>query len=100
MNNRNVPSPSFRAPLEPGGLNRSSAMVSSDELVAVASELFARGMRLALVSGHDDGVAMRVVYLFTSGPPDARIEIEVPLCLLYTSPSPRDRTRSRMPSSA
>ena len=24
----------------------------------------------------------------------------VPLCLLYTSPSPRDRTRSRMPSSA
>ena len=27
--------------------------------------------------------------------------VEVPLsCLLYTSPSPRDRTRSRMPSSA
>ena len=24
----------------------------------------------------------------------------VPICLLYTSPSPRDRTRSRMPSSA
>ncbi len=24
----------------------------------------------------------------------------VPACLLYTSPSPRDRTRSRMPSSA
>ena len=23
-----------------------------------------------------------------------------PACLLYTSPSPRDRTRSRMPSSA
>ena len=23
-----------------------------------------------------------------------------PFCLLYTSPSPRDRTRSRMPSSA
>ena len=30
------------------------------------------------------------------------IEIELPIrtCLLYTSPSPRDRTRSRMPSSA
>src|SRR5665811_1240660 len=26
--------------------------------------------------------------------------IGVPICLLYTSPSPRDRTRSRMPSSA
>ena len=25
---------------------------------------------------------------------------EVIICLLYTSPSPRDRTRSRMPSSA
>ena len=25
---------------------------------------------------------------------------QVPGCLLYTSPSPRDRTRSRMPSSA
>ena len=28
------------------------------------------------------------------------IEPEVEDCLLYTSPSPRDRTRSRMPSSA
>ena len=28
------------------------------------------------------------------------IYVPVNLCLLYTSPSPRDRTRSRMPSSA
>ena len=27
-------------------------------------------------------------------------ELAKHLCLLYTSPSPRDRTRSRMPSSA
>ena len=27
-------------------------------------------------------------------------ETEFQFCLLYTSPSPRDRTRSRMPSSA
>ena len=26
--------------------------------------------------------------------------IDIGTCLLYTSPSPRDRTRSRMPSSA
>ena len=35
--------------------------------------------------------------------PAARSVAEVVLfypCLLYTSPSPRDRTRSRMPSSA
>jgi thiamine transport system ATP-binding protein len=30
----------------------------------------------------------------------ARVEELLTLCLLYTSPSPRDRTRSRMPSSA
>ena len=29
----------------------------------------------------------------------AEVEL-VDVCLLYTSPSPRDRTRSRMPSSA
>ena len=28
------------------------------------------------------------------------LDIELWICLLYTSPSPRDRTRSRMPSSA
>src|SRR5664280_3325511 len=30
----------------------------------------------------------------------ARNEVRLYSCLLYTSPSPRDRTRSRMPSSA
>ena len=30
----------------------------------------------------------------------AAIIIALLICLLYTSPSPRDRTRSRMPSSA
>ena len=46
------------------------------------------------------------------GKPDGRFRTQEPLievqaivelaasCLLYTSPSPRDRTRSRMPSSA
>ena len=31
---------------------------------------------------------------------DAGAETAFTICLLYTSPSPRDRTRSRMPSSA
>ena len=39
------------------------------------------------------------------GPIDMKFGMEVEFdilndCLLYTSPSPRDRTRSRMPSSA
>ena len=36
-------------------------------------------------------------------PPRKKVSIpfaDVTICLLYTSPSPRDRTRSRMPSSA
>ena len=31
---------------------------------------------------------------------NAKLSIAATTCLLYTSPSPRDRTRSRMPSSA
>ena len=32
---------------------------------------------------------------------DVAVKVQYPgVCLLYTSPSPRDRTRSRMPSSA
>ena len=33
-------------------------------------------------------------------PPEGLARIKDNFCLLYTSPSPRDRTRSRMPSSA
>ena len=33
-------------------------------------------------------------------PPLAKLGVRFEDCLLYTSPSPRDRTRSRMPSSA
>ena len=32
--------------------------------------------------------------------PEPAVAPEPEVCLLYTSPSPRDRTRSRMPSSA
>ena len=31
---------------------------------------------------------------------NVRLLVQLSICLLYTSPSPRDRTRSRMPSSA
>ena len=33
-------------------------------------------------------------------PSRLRVQQQLESCLLYTSPSPRDRTRSRMPSSA
>lgn len=49
------------------------------ELHVRAAEHFALGRRLALVAGHDDGDALRAVYLFTSGPPDERHELVVRL---------------------
>ena len=50
---------------------------------------------------HVDDMSSAHVYLRLRK--DQRLENvtdEVIICLLYTSPSPRDRTRSRMPSSA
>ena len=41
-----------------------------------------------------------IVENLESGNIDLEKSIEYYTCLLYTSPSPRDRTRSRMPSSA
>jgi Ni,Fe-hydrogenase III large subunit/Ni,Fe-hydrogenase III component G len=74
----------------PCGLHRSAARVEPSELAGAVSALFSDGMRLALVSGHDDGTVMRVVYLLTSGPPDRRIELHVPV----------DRTRPELPTLA
>ena len=63
----------------PVGHHRVAATLQGDDLKDVAASLFADGMRLALVSGHDDGVSMRAVYLFTAGPPDHRVELHVPI---------------------
>ena len=51
------------------------------------------------------GVAHRAdgkVVFIEGALPGERVQVNVARknCLLYTSPSPRDRTRSRMPSSA
>ena len=42
--------------------------------------------------------ALEILILLLNKPTDDGVELTI--CLLYTSPSPRDRTRSRMPSSA
>ena len=49
------------------------------------------GPRANIVASADDRPKLEVI----DGGPDQDIT-----CLLYTSPSPRDRTRARMPSSA
>jgi len=50
--------------------------VSRDVLSDRAEELLRSGARLALVAAHDDGDALRVVYLFLAGAPDRRVELE------------------------
>src|ERR1019366_5421822 len=47
------------------GHHRVAGTVRAADLFEVADSLLADGMRLALVSGHDDGASMRAVYLFT-----------------------------------
>ena len=51
-------------------------------------------------SAADLGARRRAAAEATAAMRDHQPPPELPPCLLYTSPSPRDRTRSRMPSSA
>ncbi len=53
--------------------------ISADELHDQSRELLSRGFRLASVVANDDGDAIRIVYLFTCGPPDQRQELVVHL---------------------
>ena len=45
------------------------------ELATVTRGLLADGYRLALAAAHDDGPTLRIVYLFTAGAPDRRVEL-------------------------
>ena len=85
-----MPTETLPVDLQPVGYHRLAGTVQSHDLVEVARTLFAQGMRLALVSGHDDGTSMRAVYLFTAGPPDTRVELHLPL----------DRARPQVPTLA
>ena len=58
------------------------------------------GQMLKLRLGGESREVMFVLYLDARHQVISVQEASVGTCLLYTSPSPRDRTRSRMPSSA
>ena len=61
---------------------------------------FTRLSTLELKAGSLNVQIEQVLDFFASKAERQKVEIQRYLCLLYTSPSPRDRTRSRMPSSA
>ena len=57
------------------GHSRERHDVSAAELPVQVGRLLADGYRLALVAAHEDADAFRVVYLFTAGHPDRRVEL-------------------------
>ena len=63
---------------------------------AVARRIFADGGNVIIFDLNAEAGAAMVEEMGA----DRCLFAEVNVCLLYTSPSPRDRTRSRMPSSA
>ena len=77
---------------------RRNAAQSRETLLAAATEEFAShglaGARIDRIA-QAAGISKPMLYTYF-GDKEALFDA----CLLYTSPSPRDRTRSRMPSSA
>ena len=73
----------------------------SESLLTALDSLRSNKLRAALTMlGVIIGVAAVIALLSIGNGVTASINDEINACLLYTSPSPRDRTRSRMPSSA
>ena len=73
--------------------------------VGAVSQLLSSGWRPKgsisfLITGDEEGPAINGTRKLLTAIAEAGEVIDHCLCLLYTSPSPRDRTRSRMPSSA
>ena len=64
----------------------------------LGTDLFPTPVGLQLMGADLEGVRVSVGNAIDLGVPV--VDLNFGCCLLYTSPSPRDRTRSRMPSSA
>ena len=67
---------------------------------SVAAARAARDKRRFRAVQHTSGLAAPWTVTVPAGTSVVPDGVQYPCCLLYTSPSPRDRTRSRMPSSA
>jgi len=80
-----APAMGYRLKLVEGGADRNAIVLSLDAVLK--EQLGAEGYKLDVSPKRIDIRASEPAGLFYG-------------CLLYTSPSPRDRTRSRMPSSA
>ena len=77
------------------------SMIASFLLVIglLVATLFAL-KKLNLGIGGDEGKRLKILEVKNLGARQKLLLVSVNTCLLYTSPSPRDATLSRMPSSA
>ena len=73
-------------------------------LIGVSDAQIVTGVECDGFEGNGDKYNLKINDVIRSAIGDAAtascVKINFDSCLLYTSPSPRDRTRSRMPSSA
>ena len=68
--------------------------------IALFSVVIASGVSNVSFAQKGKGNEKEVFKMTFENTKDKETVTEIGACLLYTSPSPRDRTRSRMPSSA
>lgn len=61
------------------GYRRTALTVAPEAVPEQVGQLLDAGFRTALIAGHDDGDALRAVYLFTQAGSDHRVELHVPL---------------------
>ena len=66
----------------------------------ISKHISADVTKLLLVGDSGSGKTAALAALANAGKNLRILDYDDGFCLLYTSPSPRDRTRSRMPSSA
>jgi len=84
------------------GRFRHSTMARLYDITQELHAIFGADIQILNALGFDAamGASAEEITVLTDGITDQELEGAVQRCLLYTSPSPRDRTRSRMPASA
>ena len=94
-------------PTRGGALDRDTTVEGVRMHVRTARLKFVMGHQNSFTARDDAGYTVPMMCAWVRGASaddpltnTAKREVLYQFCLLYTSPSPRDRTRSRMPSSA
>ena len=90
-----------RLDLSVGGISIDRQCCGGLDAISIGSDLIKSGRAEIIVAGGVESYSMRPVRLHPENSDQAGVPYDRPaFCLLYTSPSPRDATLSRMPSSA